>query len=125
MQHEVGAAGFGRIIVEHPGGDDHEIEQMRHYREIRIKGSNYPNFSMKLESLDETIYYTHDFCCDGIQLADFIVGSIGHAIEKKDYSFVRLYKDKIRKVNDKIKGAGIVVYPSSSLIADELINNLQ
>jgi len=110
----------GNLILDYPG-NQHELQMMKRYHHIRLNGSNYPAFSMHLPSLDETIYYSHDVTCDGIQLADFIVGAAGHSIETHRYDYVRILRPKIRKYRGKTKGMGIVVYPSNSTIADGVI----
>lgn len=110
----------GKMILDYPGRE-HELQMMKRYHGIRLNGSNYPGFSMQLPSLDETIYYAHDVTCDGIQLADFIVGAAGHSIDTHRYEYVRILRPKIRRFRGKVKGVGIVVYPSNSTLADGLI----
>jgi len=113
--------GRGKIIIEHPGLKESDL--CEYYREIWLNGSNYPTFSMKFTNLAETIYYSHDFSCEGLQLADFIVGSIGHAVENKTYDFICEIKNHIAQKDGKVKGVGIIVYPSNSIIADDLIRH--
>src|ERR1039457_3613311 len=43
----------GRMILDYPGAE-HELDMMKHYHQIRLKGSHYPSLSMNLPSLDET-----------------------------------------------------------------------
>lgn len=110
----------GRMVLDYPG-EHHGLSMMKRYHGVKINGSNYPNFSMQLPSLDETAYYSYDVTCDGIQLADFIVGAIGHSIDTRRYDYVRILRPKVRKFRSKVKGVGIVVYPSNSSIVDGLI----
>jgi hypothetical protein len=117
-------ASTGRMILDYPG-QYHELDMMKRYRDIRLNGSNYPTFSMQLPLLEESAYYSHDVASDGIQLADFIVGAIGHSIATHYYGYIQSIKSKIRKDGNKIKGVGIVLYPSNSSAADNLIANCQ
>jgi hypothetical protein len=110
----------GRMVLDYPG-EYHGSSMLKRYRRIRINGSNYPTFSMKLPSLDDTAYYSYDVTCDGIQLADFIVGAIGHSIDNRRYDHIRTLRPRVRKVQGKVKGVGIVVYPSNSAVVDSLI----
>jgi hypothetical protein len=110
----------GRMILDYPGAE-HELDMMKHYHQIRLRGSNYPSSSMQLSSLDETIYYSHCITCDGLQLADFVVGALSYSVDRRRYDYIRLLRYRIRKMSGEIKGAGIVVYPSNSLVMDGVI----
>lgn len=112
----------GRLIIDHPGTGGAEIELCKYYKTIWCEGSQYPTFSITLDNLDETVYYSHGYASDGLQIADFTVGAIGHAIETRKYEYIDLIKNRIRRNRTgTIKGLGVVVYPSNSRIADPFI----
>jgi len=112
----------GLIIIE--SYDQKKSPQLaEYYKKIWHLGSG--EFDMHFNLLFDSIAYSHDFGCDGIQIADFIIGSMCYTIKKSKYHYINQYKHKIRNKNGKIKGAGIVVYPSNSTVADNLIKNVE
>ena len=112
----------GLMVVETPE-HDRVISLIKHYNYIWHHGTEGA-FKMKLRLLSDGLVYSHDFGYDGLQLADFIVSSFCHALKNSRYEFVRLYKNRIRSRSGRMKGVGIVVYPSNSLVADNLISAL-
>jgi hypothetical protein len=112
----------GLILIE--SYDQEKSPQLvEYYKKIWHTGSG--EFNMHFSLLFDSIVYSHDFGCDGIQLADFIVGSMCYTIKNSKYHYLNNYKNKVRSRNKKIKGVGIVVYPSNSTIADNIIKNIE
>jgi len=112
----------GLILIE--SYDQEKSPQLvEYYKKIWHSGSG--EFNMHFNLLFDSIAYSHDFGCDGIQIADFIIGSMCYTIKNSKYHYINKYKNKIRNRNKKIKGIGIVVYPSNSTIADNLIRNIE
>ncbi|MEW5859030.1 MAG: hypothetical protein AB1861_16865 [Cyanobacteriota bacterium] len=109
------------VVLEMPGGGD-EGQISRYYNQIRSEGSIYPNFSIALTVLDHTLFLTHDYMCEGIQLIDMAVGATCFAVKGRGTQFFEYFKDKVRRgPGDRgVKGYGIVVYPSNATIADSL-----
>jgi len=112
----------GLILIE--SYDREKSPQLvEYYKKIWHTGSG--EFNMHFSLLFDSIFYSHDFGCDGIQLADFIVGSMCYTIKNHKYHYIDKYKRKIRNRDKKVKGIGIVVYPSNSIVADSLIRNVE
>lgn len=110
----------GRLILDFPSSDMGK-HILKHYSELHYFGSIYPTFEMKFKNLAETFYYTEGTSCNGLQLADFVVGTCSHAHKKKKYHFLDIIKPKIRKTN-RIKGVGLIYYPQRSTIFEPLID---
>ena len=96
---------------------------IEYYKNLWHTGSG--EFNMKFNLLFDSVAYSHDFGCDGIQMADFIIGSMCDSIKNLRYQYINLYKNKIRRSGKIVKGRGIVVYPSNSTFADRLISQVQ
>lgn len=80
-----------------------------------------------MDCLFDSLFFSHSFGCIGIQLADFVIGSMQSAIKDSRFlHYTEHYKKKIRKSpSDTIKGYGIVMYPSNSPELDNFIINLK
>jgi len=57
---------------------------------------------------------------NGIQLADFAVGCIGYTLKHNRKHYFDMIKGRIRSVRGKIKGCGLIVFPSNSTATDFL-----
>ena len=108
----------GQIILDHPGGIESKLS--RHYREICCNGCSY--IDMELPYLSKTLYLAHSFACEGLQIADYIVGVIGYTIKSEDIKYFNLIKDRIRNLNGNTKGLGIIIFPSNSTSVDFFFN---
>jgi len=112
----------GLILIE-SYDQEKSAQLVEYYKKIWHTGSG--EFNMRFSLLFDSITYSHDFGCDGIQLADFMVGSMCYTVKNSKYHYIRNYRNKVRNRNKKVKGIGIVVYPSNSTIADNLIKNIE
>jgi len=117
----------GIILIDEPSKNK-IISLIKHYNHVWHNGSKgvgkNGEFDIKFDLLMDSIFFSHGFGCDGIQLADFVISSLRHSTENSRYKFPKLFKNKIRQINGNMKGIGLVVYPSNSTIADNLIKNL-
>lgn len=109
----------GQIILDYPG---HRTESFlsKYYHDICCFGCKYVN--MKLSLLSKTLYLSHAFTCEGLQLADYIVGMMGYTIKNQDKRYLDLVKEKIRNYKGNIKGIGIIIFPSNSKKIDFLFS---
>lgn len=107
----------GQVILDYPG-DKIESLICKHYREVCCKGCT--QLDMQVPLLSKTLYFSHAFTCEGLQIADFIVGAIGYTIKHKDKKYFNLIKNRIRNLNNNMKGTGIIIFPSNSQNIDFL-----
>ena len=117
FQRQLGLDDVGIIISD--SFDSENTKIVEHYRDRWYD----PSYS-KPESLFDGLLFSHSLGCVGIQLADFIVGSMCSGVRdsSRHFHYVDCYKEKIRKgLNDEIKGYGIIVYPSNSSKLDNFI----
>lgn len=115
---------YGQIVIEFANDTSTTSAVGEFYRKIQTNGSGGIFFDMKLKNLADGLMFSHDFCCDGIELADFIVSSLTHALKNNHYVYIDIIKKKIRSRSGFSKGYGIVVYPSASVVADNLIKRI-
>lgn len=117
QEKKTGEINEGQIILDFPG---HKTESFlsKHYHDICCFGCKY--IDMELSLLSKTLYLAHAFACEGLQLADYVVGMLGYTIKTQDKKYFNLVKDKIRNYKGNIKGAGIVIFPSNSKKIDFL-----
>ena len=115
---------YGQIIIEFINDSSTNSSMGEFYRDIQTNGSGKPFFSLKLKNLGDSLMFSHDFCCDGIEIADFIISSLTHALKNNRYHYVDIIKNKIRNRSGFSKGYGVVVYPSASVFADNLIKRI-
>ena len=106
----------GKMILDYPGHNN-ESELMSWYRKIRISSASS---GVQLDTLSDSIYYSHCFACDGIQLADFVVGCIGYTLKNNRNHYFNTIRGRIRSVRGKMKGCGLIVFPSNSTAIDTL-----
>jgi Protein of unknown function (DUF3800) len=111
----------GQIILEANSNMSSRIAE--EYHKTWHDGSG--EFNMQFDRLMDSITYSHDFACAGLQLADFVISSTCHALKSSYYEYVKLYRDRFRRVNNQVKGIGIVVYPSNLSFADNLIRIIE
>jgi hypothetical protein len=106
----------GKMILDYPG---HNVESklISWYRHIRLSSASS---GVHLGTLSDSLYYSHCFANDGIQLADFVVGCIGFTLKHKRKHYFNLIKKRIRSVRGKTKGCGLIVFPSNSSSIDFL-----
>jgi hypothetical protein len=104
------------MILDYPGHKE-ESNLISCYRKLRMNGASS---KVMLSSLTDSIFYSHGFACDGLQLADFVVGCIGYTLKKSKYNYYNLIKGNVRSVKGKMKGAGLIVFPSNSKVVDDL-----
>jgi len=106
----------GKMILDFPG-QDNESELMKCYRQKRLLGASS---GVQLDTLSDSLYYSHSFACNGIQLADFVVGCIGYTLKHNKKHYFDIIKRRIRSVRGKIKGCGLIIFPSNSKAIDSL-----
>jgi len=106
----------GRMILDYPGNEN-ESDLMNWYRQKRLLGASS---GVTLNTLSDSLYYSHCFVCDGIQLADFVVGCIGYTLKHNRKHYFNIIKGRIRSVRGKIKGCGLIIFPSNSKAIDLL-----
>jgi len=108
---------WGQIILDYPG---HEKESFlsKYYRDICCFGCKHTEMQLRL--LSKTLYLAHAFSCEGLQLADYVVGMMGYTLKNQDKRYYDLVRNKIRNYKGKIKGAGIIIFPSNSKKIDFL-----
>jgi len=117
MENGVTEINSGQVIIDYPGNSI-ESSMSRHYHTICCKGCSY--IPMKLSLLSNTLYLAHAFSNEGLQIADFIVGSIGYTLKTKCSNYFDLIKSNIRSKDGNMKGTGVIIFPSNSRIADHL-----
>lgn len=81
--------------------------------------------SMRFAMPFDTLTYSHDFGSTAIQLADFVISSMCHAARTSDWHFIREYKPRVRRRYGRVKGYGLVIYPSNSTMIDALVQEIQ
>jgi hypothetical protein len=106
----------GKMILDYPGHKEESLLALK-YRTIRLHRASS---NVELSTLTDTLYYSHCFACDGLQLADFAVGCIGYTIKNNKYHYYNIIKNKLRTTKGFIKGSGLIVFPSNSLAIDKL-----
>jgi hypothetical protein len=117
VQYEMQAKrSIARIVMDYPG-HKHEAGLCEHYRTIWC---NCASSGVKLSKLNNELSYSHCFGSDGLQMADMVVGATGHVLKKSNYIYFDLIKPAFRSYKGKIKGAGLIVFPSNSTIADHI-----
>ncbi|MFN3889615.1 MAG: hypothetical protein ACK4MV_04390 [Beijerinckiaceae bacterium] len=114
----------GQIVIEFNSDSEMNSSLGAHYRDFHTNGSGRPHFNIRFPNLEDGLHFSHDFCCDGIEFADFITSSLTTALRSAHYGYVEIFKAKIRNARGQSKGFGIVVYPSASIIADNLIRKI-
>lgn len=115
---------YGQIIVEFNGDTALNSSLGQFYRKIRTEGSGKPFFQLDLKNLSDGLLFSHDFCFDGLEMADFVISSLATSLKTKRYHYVDLIAPKVRSSGGQTKGYGIVVYPSVSVVADNLIRRV-
>lgn len=80
---------------------------------------------IRFEMLFDTLTYSHDFGSAAVQLADFVISSMCHAARTSDWRFIREYKPRVRRRYGRVKGYGLVIYPSNSIMIDALVQEVQ
>lgn len=113
--------GRGQLIVEANSTMSPRIAE--EYHKTWHDGSG--EFNMQFDRLLDSITYSHDFACAGLQLADFIISSTCHALRSSYYEYIKIYKDRFRRHNNQVKGIGVVVYPSNLSFADNLVRAIE
>ena len=108
----------GQIILDNPGNSESKLS--RYYREICCNGCTYVD--MELKNLSKTLYISHSFANEGLQIADYIVGAVGYTIKTKNKRYFNLIKDKVRNRGGNMKGIGIIIFPSNSTSIDLLFS---
>lgn len=108
---------IGQIILDYPGQKT-ESFLSKYYRDICCFGCRH--IQMKLPLLSKTLYLAHAFSCEGLQLADYIVGTIGYTTKNEDQRYFELVKSRVRVYRGNIKGAGLIIFPSNSRRIDFL-----
>jgi len=125
FQKELGGTDeYGQIVIEFANDTSTNSAVGEFYRRIQTDGSGGAFFDLKFDNLADGLMFSHDFCCDGIEIADFIVSSLTHALKNNHYRYVDVIKKRIRNRSGFSKGYGIVVYPSASTVADNLIKRI-
>lgn len=114
----------GQIIIEFNSDSALNSALGEHYRIFHTNGSGGNLFELTYKNLEDGLLFSHDFCCDGIELADFVTSSLTHALRSRHYGYIDIFKDRIRNNFGRSKGYGIVVYPSTSIVADNLISRI-
>ncbi len=107
------------VVAEIPGSG-HEGGFSRHFYHIITNGCVYPQFNLALTHFNRTMFLSHDYLCEGLQLADIATGAACFAAKGRGQQFLDRFKTKIRRGPRGVKGYGIVVYPSNSFVADSL-----
>ncbi len=106
----------GKMILDYPGHKQ-ESDLASWYRQLRLLGASS---GVRLDTLSDSLYYTHSCVCDGLQLADFVVGCIGFTLKYRKTHYFKTIKPRVRSVSGKMKGCGLVVFPSNSTVVDWL-----
>lgn len=106
----------GKMVLDYPGRDIESV-LMNWYRQRRLLGASS---GVQLDTLSDSLYYSHCFACDGIQLADFVVGCIGYTLKNNRKHYFDMIKGRIRSVRGQRKGCGLIIFPSNSTAIDVL-----
>jgi hypothetical protein len=106
----------GIIILDHPG-EREEPALAEHYKKIHAEGASS---GVHLSSLSDLMCYSHCYACDGLQLADFIVGCLGYTLKHGKYHYFNSIKHRIRAARGNRKGWGLIIFPSNSTKIDIL-----
>lgn len=96
---------------------------MRHYFDLKTLGSKRRFYTI-FKNLAETMYYSHCFCCNGLQVADFIVGALNNFLKTEDERFVKIISRKFRRSGLILKGYGLALYPKDLDIWDKYLLKL-
>jgi hypothetical protein len=117
QMREVG--GHARVISDLPG-TGLSSPMTRHYKRLHDEGTSGSVFGLRLNNMDRTLLFSDEVLCEGLQLADFAVGALGQSVKGKGDGYLNRFATRVRRdrVSGKVKGFGVVVYPSNSGIVD-------
>lgn len=104
--------GKGYLILDYPGREK-ESALASFFRKRTLRGAKH---DVSLTHLNDSLEYDHCRCCDCLQMADFVIGAIGHyAKSTGNNRYFRIIKNTIRTDRrGRILGYGVVVYPRES-----------
>ena len=84
-----------------------------YFNTLNLQSQN-KNQLVELKNIEHAPYFSFEEHNPLLQLADFVSGCISWSIKNDKHTFFDIIKHKFRTHNNKIKGAGILVYPNNS-----------